>query len=418
MSTATVNPCVSRSFLPLILALLLALSIVPATFASQAPDELAMLKQQAIDLYKQGKFDDALPLFVKLDAAKPGDPQFLEALSFCTLQHAATLTDPVARQSERVKSRKLADQAKAAGDDSNLLKLILDVPEDGSEASFSSRADVDQMMKAGEAAFAKGDFDTAIENYQRALALDPKQYNAALFLGDVFFKKNDHEQAGRWFLRAIEIDPNQETAYRYWGDDLHAQGRDTEGKTKFVQAIVAQPYDKRSWMGLIQWAQRQKVTLAHPAIQPPGRVDFDAKDEKGKTQTNIVLDPSTLGKSAKKDGSNAWFTYPMERAIWHNERFQKEFPNEKAYRHSLAEEVDCYQLVIGQVREGLKKKEIKKLDPALGALVKLADDGLLESFILISKADTGISVDYPSFRDAHRDLVTRYIEQWIIHPAR
>lgn len=414
-----VSSRVARFTMLIILAAFVSLDIAPRTAASQETEEVAALRRQATDLFKQGKFIESLPLFEKLNSMESGNPRTLEGLSYCTLQHAATLTDPAARKSERTRARKLADQAKAAGDNSNLLKLMLDVPEDGSEESFSSHADVDQIMKAGEAAYAKGDLDTAAEKYQQALALDPKEYEAALFLGDVFFKKKDHEQAGRWFLRAIEIDPNKETAYRYWGDDLYAQGQQTEAKNKFVQAIVAQPYDKRSWMGLVQWTQKQNVIVSHPAIQPPGRVDFDAKDEKGKSQTNITLDPSALGKDSEKDGRSAWLTYSMERAIWHNDRFKQQFPNEKEYRHSLAEEVDCYQVVVSVVRELLQKKnEIKQLDPALASLVKLADDGLLEPFVLISKADAGIAVDYPAFRDAHRDLVTRYIEKWIMHSAK
>ena len=55
-------------------------------------------------------------------------------------------------------------------------------------------------------------------------------------------------------------------------------------------------------MGLVQWAQKQNVIMSHPAIQPPGRVDFDAKGEKGKSQTNIILDPSALGTDSEKDG--------------------------------------------------------------------------------------------------------------------
>jgi tetratricopeptide (TPR) repeat protein len=417
MSIARIGAGVALTSLLLVLGFLTTCEMALAATPQDSGD-VATLRQEAIDLYKHGKFEAALPLFERLNMMKRGDAVILEALSYCTLEHAATLTDATARKAARAAARKLGEEAKAAGDSSNLLKLILDVPEDGSEADFSSRADVNAVLKSGEAAFAKGDWDAAVESYQQALALDPNQYDAALFIGDVYFKKGDHEEAGRWFLRAIQIDPNRETAYRYWGDDLYAQGRPEEAKGKFVQAVVAQPYDKRSWMGLIQWAQKQKVILSHPAIQAPGRVDFDAKGKDDKSQTNITLDPSSLGNN-NKDGKSAWFFYPMSRALWHNEKFTKEFPNEKVYRHSLAEEVDCYQGVISIVRESLeKKKEVKHLDPALGNLVKLADEGLLEPFVLISKADTGIAADYPAFRDAHRELVSRYIERWIIHDTK
>jgi tetratricopeptide (TPR) repeat protein len=388
---------------------------LPAALA-QGTDDLSLLKQQALTLYKQGKFEDALPLLQKLNGAKPNDPHILDALAFCTLTHARTLADTEARKAERVKARQYGAQARAAGDTSNMGKLFAEIPEDGSETPFSSRADVDTLMKQGEAVFVKGELDAAIAIYQQALALDPKQYPAALFIGDCYYKKGGHDQAGQWFVRAIEIDPNQETAYRYWGDDLMAQDRFNDAKTKFVQAIVAQPYDRRSWMGLSQWAKQEKATLAHPAINPPGTVVDKGKNEKGQDQINITIDPSTMGGKSEADGTSAWFGYSLSKAAWHGDHFRKEFPDEKRYRHTLAEEVDGYQMVIGEVREGLKLGKIKKLDPALAALLKLSDADLLEPFVLISKPDAGIAQDYPAYRDAHREKVAEYLNEWIIHP--
>jgi hypothetical protein len=71
-----------------------------------------------------------------------------------------------------------------------------------------------------------------------------------------------------------------------------------------------------------------------------------------------------------------------------------------------------------RVRVEMKKNQIQQLDPALAALIKLADEGLLESYILISRADKGISQDYPGYRDAHREKVHQYITEWMIHPAQ
>jgi hypothetical protein len=57
------------------------------------------------------------------------------------------------------------------------------------------------------------------------------------------------------------------------------------------------------------------------------------------------------------------------------------------------------------------------LDPALAMLVKLADEELLEPFVLVSRADQGIARDYPAYRDAHREKIRQYINEWLIHPA-
>ena len=67
--------------------------------------------------------------------------------------------------------------------------------------------------------------------YQRALLLDPKLYEAALFIGDVYFKTADQVKAVEWFARAVAINPDRETAYRYWGDCL-----DEAGQSRLKQA--------------------------------------------------------------------------------------------------------------------------------------------------------------------------------------
>jgi len=401
----------------LLLASLLVLMLEPKALRGQGAESYDERRKVALDLYTQGRFVDALPVLERLHSEKPGDVAVLESLSFATLAHAATIVDPAGRKEERAKARKLAEEAKAAGDSSNMLKTLLEVPEDGSETTFSSNAAVQSAMQEGEAAFAKGDFDGALSAYSRALALDPNVYDAAVFSGDVYFKKGNHIRAGEWFARAIQIDPNRETAYRYWGDDLVAQDRMSDAKEKFISAIVAQPYLRISWMGLSQWAPKQKMVLGHPLIDPPGKVEDKGKDDKGRNQTTITLDPSMMNPGAKIDGTDAWFIYTLSKAVWHGDRFQKEFPNEKEYRHSLAEELDGFRMVVSQVKEGLKKKKIKQLDAGLATLVKLADQELLEAFVLISRPDQGIAKDYPAYRDAHREKIRTYITEWIIHPA-
>lgn len=394
-----------------LLGLTLALALHPS-LSAQTDDSYQARRNLAFSAFDSNKLLDARILLEKLHADKPEDLPVLERLSFATLALSATLSDPSERKQQRVRARKLADEAKAAGDDSNLLKMVLRIPEDGGEMAFAGTVEVQAMFQEGEAAFAKGDMDAAIAAYARVLVLDPHQYDAALFTGDVYFKKGDHENADKWFAHAVEMDPNRETAYRYWGDDMVAQGRASEAREQFIGAVVADPYNQRSWMGLSQWAKGQKMMLGNPRIVPPNQIE-----DKGKGQTKITIDPSTLEAGAKKDGTDAWFSYTLFRAVWHGEKFQKEFPAEKVYRHSLPEEVDGFQGVVDRVREEVKKNEIRQIDPALDALVKLSDEGLLESYILISRADKGISEDYPAYRDAHREKVRQYITEWIIHPA-
>ena len=73
--------------------------------------------------------------------------------------------------------------------------MIESIPEDGGDdEKFSSKKEVDDAMREGEAAFTKNDMPKALEMYQRALMLDPKMYEAALYTGDVYFKTADQKK--------------------------------------------------------------------------------------------------------------------------------------------------------------------------------------------------------------------------------
>src|SRR5262249_22288990 len=161
--------------------------------------------------------------------------------------------------------------AQKLGSNNTMLNaLIAGIPPDGGEdSSFSTKKEVDEAMQEGEAAFAKGEFSKAIENYQRALLLDPTLYEAALFIGDVYFKEADQVKAGEWFARATVMNPDRETAYRYWGDSLIKQGKATEAGEKFVEAYIAEPYSRLARAAFVNWAEKLNVTLAHPRVDIP-----------------------------------------------------------------------------------------------------------------------------------------------------
>ncbi len=367
-------------------------------------------RREAIELYDQGKFVDAMPLFEKLSADRPTDFGVREGWAWCMFQYAATLPDLEQRKKVRAHARTIAVQAKDLGDNSQLLQLMLEQPEDGGlEVKYSDRKEVDEAMKAAEADFARGDMDKARESYLRVLLMDPNHYDAALFIGDVYFKQHVYGSAGEWFARAIQIDPNRETAYRYWGDTLVAMGKEDDARSKFIEAIIADPYSRRSWTGMTNWLQRNKLELNNVKLK-----DGAAVTDKDEKNTTITLD---IGSITKKDDPNgvAWMTYGIGRASWHGDKFKKEFPNETEYRHTLKEESDSLQLMITVLKEqkDFKKKQ-KNLDPSLLALIKIQEAGFLDPFVLLNRADNGIAKDYEPYRAANRNTIRRYLDEFVI----
>jgi hypothetical protein len=60
------------------------------------------------------------------------------------------------------------------------------------------------------------------------------------------------------------------------------------------------------------------------------------------------------------------------------------------------------------------KDKAKNIDPALLALIQLDHAGLLEPFVLFNRADAGIAQDYAAYRSAHRDLLRRYLDEYVV----
>ncbi len=392
-------------------AVLFALALGVATLAqAQGVENYDAERKHAFELFDKNRMLEALPILERLAAAKPKDIAVHEWLGFAILWSSATMKDLEAQKQTRARARWVLLEAKALGDNSpDLLNTLDGLPEDGSLAAFSSRKEVDEAMREGEVAFARGELEAARGAYERALLLDPKMYDAALFIGDVHFQQNHLETAGEWYARAIAIDPDRDAAYRFWGDALMKLGQIDNARDEFIEAIVANLYSRKSWSGLLQWAKQKNVTLSHPQIESPNRLEF--KDGR----TTITINRNTLGR---KDGMSAWISYELSRTLWRKGSFAKEFPQEKEYRHSLQEEADALGAVARMLASELKTGKIKKLDPSLSSLLKLYEDGLLEAYILIAKADEGIAQDYVAYRAAHRDHIRRYIAEWVIPQER
>lgn len=365
-------------------------------------------RTRAFQLYKDAKYTEALPLFEKLAAASPNDRDVIEALALMTATQTAYLKDPEARKQARTRARELLLRAQKLGSNNTLITWMLEtvVPENGADNStFSTKKEVDDAMREGEEAFASGNLPKALEMYKRALLLDPKLYEAALFIGDVYFKSADHANAGEWYGRAIAMEPDRETAYRYWGDSLMKQGRFTEAGDKFVEAYLAEPYSRLSRAGFLNWGEKANIELAHPRVDVPTNVTSKDKD------TTITLDANVLAKNDKTGAPAAWMAYGIIRASWQTE-FAKQYPNEKTYRHSLKEEAAALRGALEAVKN--QKLDPKNVDPSLQTLQKLDKEGLLEPFILLALPDAGIAQDFPEYRKANLEKLRRYVKDYVL----
>jgi len=112
----------------------------------------------------------------------------------------------------------------------------------------------------------------------------------------------------------------------------------------------------------------------------------------------------------KDDGSFAWIAYGTTRSDWHKTKFTKTYPKEKEYRHSLPEEAEALRAVLAIATE----KKSTTLSPSLAKLKELNDDGLLEAYILMARADPGIAQDFPDYLKQNRAKLRRYVVEYVL----
>jgi tetratricopeptide (TPR) repeat protein len=363
-------------------------------------------RQKASELFEQGKRLEVLPLLEELVRADPKDSTMLVALAACLVEHAATLPDQEGGGKERLRARELLDRAWELGNHStlamNLSQLLKQLPESG-EIQFSNNPQVDQAMRAGEAAFSRRDFDEALKNYSEALELEPGNYSAALFIGNTYDRQNEFAKAAEWYERAIQLDPNVETAYRYYADMLAKKGDMARARIMLIRAAVAEPYNRIVWRELHAWAALNHTRITEVFVGVPA-------DSGGKQATES---PETSG---------IWQAYQEVRAKWQTEgEFRKQFHEEREYRHSLPEESEALAAAaknLEKLNSNENFAEWIRSDQSLNLLLKLHQAQLIEPYVLFSLGDAGIARDYDSFRAKNRDKLIEYLDKFVVPPAR
>jgi tetratricopeptide (TPR) repeat protein len=363
-------------------------------------------RASALEMRKNSEFLKSLPLFEDLYSKNSNDISVLEGLAEALLARSVTQTDATVANKDRIRARDIIEHARSLGDHSQLVENLsesLKNVDEKSTLSYSSRAEADAAMKAGEAAFAKNDFEEAIKNYKHAIELDPSNYFATLFVGDSYFALKQFPAAGEWYTKAEVLDPNQDTAFRYHGDMLTKQGDFAGARNLLLQGIVASPYDPKTWRALVAWAKPAGVTLQRVHIEAGSSV---TPTDKG---ANITFDPSQPAETGA-----VWLAYAGSRALW-KDKFKQTYPQEAQYRHSLAEEVDALTTAAKVAEETGGKKGNKALDndPNVQLLLKLYHADMLAPYVLLNGADQEISEDYAAYRSQNRAKLIQYLGEFV-----
>jgi tetratricopeptide (TPR) repeat protein len=384
--------------------------VVSARAQTETDAKYKAERAEAVKLFGENKYLDALPLFESLAAENPKDDVVLLGLGACLLAHSKTLADAEAQGKERSRSLESLKKAHDLGNNSplllNLLDLMQGTPQVG-KTKYSEIPAADDAMQAGEGAFARQDYDAAIKNYSHALELDANNNGAALFVGDSYFAKKDFANAGEWYARASQVDPNVETPYRYYADMLTKNGDMSGARSKAIQAVVAEPYNPITWRALEQWAKANHLQLTPVHVNVPKSPEVSQAGPK----TNITI---TVPSGSTTDSGAAWLAYSMSQALWHGDKFKQQYPQETEYRHPLAEEADSLRSAAKVWSELTAKKKSATPDADLALLLKIDQADMIEPYVLLNAADQGIARDYPEFREKNRSKLAQYLSQFVV----
>ena len=359
------------------------------------PQDKAALREQALDFVRQNRYIDAFPLLEKLAPLYTNDAEVWTHYGIAILARSSTLSSADERKTERIKGYNVLTKAKQLGTKNVIALDLLDSlsPDGGEEDNFDGSPEFEKNLREGEGFFGRGEYEKAFAAYEKAYKINPKSYEAVLFMGDTLYASGKYKESEMWFAKAAELEPNREQAFRFWGDALMNQNKASEARDKFVNALVAEPYSRITWDRLGRWIDEAKVKVAPLQITPPGN------EASGELEINEKL-------LKGDDGTANWKFYNEVRKV-------QVIANGSGTR-TLAEEVAAYRKVAEAVRKDLKSGKLKTPSQSLSNLIKLDDEGLLEAYILLIRADENISQEYGGYRTKNQDKLRKFVVEFVL----
>ena len=105
-------------------------------------------------------------------------------------------------------------------------------------------------VEAGERALDAGNNAAALEEFAKAIAINPTLTDAHMGMGDIYRTEGDYSQAEKSYARAAELAPKNFDAQYYHGLMLHLLDRVTDAVGAYLKALSINPQDFQTNLNL------------------------------------------------------------------------------------------------------------------------------------------------------------------------
>jgi lipoprotein NlpI len=133
--------------------------------------------------------------------------------------------------------------------------------------------DVNDLLKKGRAALAKGQAKEALELANKAVTVDPKNAEVHLFRGIVHETLDEHAEAIADFDRVVVLNPKTASAFDHRGSEHFKLGHLAESLADFDRFLELRPEEKPG-----HW--KRGISLYYLGKFDEGRKQFKAYEEK------------------------------------------------------------------------------------------------------------------------------------------
>jgi arylsulfatase A-like enzyme/Tfp pilus assembly protein PilF len=196
---------------------------------------------RAIDLYQRGRLADAVPIYQRMLAARPGMEIAYSHLSMLqwemgqTAAAITTLRGAIAAGADSIVIRtKLGTYLAESGRESEAIPLL--------ETAVSGDVpDLDALNALGIAQARSGRGDEAAASFKRILQVRPSDAMALENLGSIALGKRDYTEARDWFTRALGSDPSSAQANNGLGIVEMAAGNRKAAIEHWKRAVAIDP---------------------------------------------------------------------------------------------------------------------------------------------------------------------------------